>query len=128
MLDPATTKSLSAAVFVPKRNGGPHFCVNYRRLNASTIRNSYPIPKIDKCIDSLGGAQVFSFLSVNSGYWQIERNKKRVNKTTSVTRHGLFRYVRMPLGLENAPATIQRAKDVILPSVKCQYVIVYSGY
>ena len=61
----------SPVVMVPKKDGNVRFCVDYRRLNAVTIRGSYPIPRMDECIDSLGEANVFTTLDCNSGYWQI---------------------------------------------------------
>ena len=123
--EPATTEWASPIVFAPKKDGTLRFCVDYRRLNAMTIRDSYPIPRMDECIDSLGNAQVFSTLDANAGYWQVELDERDKDKTAFVTHHGLYRYTRMPFGLKNAPATFQRAMDVILASVKWQTAIVY---
>ncbi len=58
-------------VIAPKPDGSSRFCVEYRRLNALTKRDPYPIPRMDECVDSLGDAVVFSALDANSGYWQI---------------------------------------------------------
>lgn len=80
---------------------------------------------MDKCIDSLDEARVFSTLDVSSGYWKIEMDDKDVDKTEFVTQHGLIRYTRMPFELKNVPATFQRAMDVIQASVKWQFGIVY---
>ena len=65
VIEPATTDWASPIVFVPKADGSLRFCVDYRRLNAMTVRDSYPIPRMDECIDSLGSATVFSTLDCN---------------------------------------------------------------
>lgn len=112
-------------MFLLKKNSCLRFCVDCRHLNAVLERYSYRIPKINGCIDSLGEARVFSTINANSGYRQLDLENKNVDKTASVTRHGLFRYTTMPFGLKNAPAWYQRAMDVKLAFVKCQLVIVF---
>lgn len=125
VIEPSISEWAAPVVFAPKKDGTLRFCIDYRRLNAVTIRDSYPIPRMDECIDSLGDAQVFSTLDCNSGYWQIEVETEDRPKTAFVTHHGVYQYTRMPFGLKNAPATFQRAVDMILASVKWQYAIVY---
>ena len=124
-IEPATTDWASPIVFVPKPDGSLRFCVDYRRLNALTIRDSYPIPRMDECIDALGEAVVFSTLDCNSGYWQIPVAEEDKDKTAFISHFGLYRWLRMPFGLKNAPGTFQRAADIILASVKWQFVLVY---
>lgn len=77
-------------MFVPKKEDNLRFCVDYRRLNAVTERDSYPIPRMEKCIVLLGKTKMFLTLDANSGYWQIEMDNKDVDKTVFVTQHGLF--------------------------------------
>jgi hypothetical protein len=89
------------------------------------IKDSYPLPRMDECLDSLGDAVIFSTLDCNSGYWQIPIDKKDRDKTAFVTHCGLHRFTRMPFGLVNAPATFQRAVDMILAQVKWEYALVY---
>ena len=125
VIEPAKTEWAAPIVFAPKKDGSLRFCVDYRRLNAETVRDSYPIPRMDECIDSLGDAQLFSTLDANSGYWQIEMAEEDKNKTAFTTHYGLFRYLRMPFGLKNAPATFQRAIDIILSTVKWQFALIY---
>lgn len=91
----------ASIVFTPKKNGTVHFCVDYQKLNAITKRDSYPIPHMDKCMDSLGEAAIFSTLGENSGNWQVERDKANRDKTTFTSRHGLYRFIRMLFGLNN---------------------------
>ncbi|CDF34348.1 unnamed protein product [Chondrus crispus] len=85
-----------------------------RRLNAKTAADSYPLPRMDDCIDSLGDAAVFTTLDCNSGYWQIPVAPEDRDKTTFTTHMGTFRHFRRPFGLKGALATFQRALDIIL--------------
>jgi hypothetical protein len=81
------------------------FCIDYRRWNTVTVRDSYPLQRVDECIESLGDASVFSALDCNSGYWQIPVSPEDKEKTTFTSHEGLFWFLRMPFGLKNAPAT-----------------------
>lgn len=125
VIEPSTSEWAAPVVFAPKKDGSLRFCVDYRRLNAVTVRDSYPIPRMDECIDSLGDERVFSTLDCNSGYWQVQIPEQDRDKTTFVTHHGLFQYTHMPFGLRNAPATFQRAMDIVLSSVKWNFCLVY---
>lgn len=125
VIEPANTDWASPIVFVPKPDGSLRFCVDYRRLNVMTIRDSYPIPRMDECIDSLGDAVIFTTLDCNSGYWQIPMTEKDKDKTAFISHYGLYRFTRMPFGLKNAPGTFQRAADVILAQVRWQFALVY---
>lgn len=71
-IEPSLAEWASPVVFSPKKDGTLRFCVDYRSLKAVTVRNSYPIPRMEDCIASLGGAALFSTLDCNSGNWQIE--------------------------------------------------------
>ena len=125
VIEEAKCEWASPIVFVPKPDGSMRFCVDYRRLNQMTVRDSYPIPRMDECIDSLGDASVCTNLDANCGYWQIEIDEADRDKTTFTSHHGLYRFVRMPFGLKNAPGTFQRAADVIQSKVKWQSAHVY---
>jgi hypothetical protein len=85
----------------------------------------YPLPRIDECIDSLGDAVVFWTLDCNSGYWQIPLDEADRDKTTFCSHAGSFRFLRMFFGLLNAPATFQRAIDIILSGLKWRTCLVY---
>ena len=76
------------------------FCVDYRKLNAATVRNSHPLARMDECIDSLGDATVFTALDCNSRYWQVEIDEEDRDKTTFASHFGLYRFIRMPFGFE----------------------------
>jgi len=85
----------------------------------------YPLPRMDDCIDFLGDAKVFSTLDCNSGYSQIPVADEDRDKTTFVCHEGAYRYIRLPFGLFNAPATFQRAIDMILGGLKWKSCLVY---
>ena len=125
VIEPTLTEWASPMFFVPKKDGTMQFCVDYRKLNAVTVRDSYPLLRMDECIDSLGDATVFTTLDCNNGYWQVEIAEKDRDKTTFASHSGLHRFLRMPFGLKNAPATFQRAVDIILYRVKWETALVY---
>ncbi len=125
VIEPAMSEWASPVVIVPKNDGSARFCVDYRKLNASTIRDAYPIPRMDDCIDSLGEAKIFTTLDCNSGYWQIPIKESDRHKTAFVSHMGSYHFKRMPFGLTNAPATFQRAIDILLSGVNWQFCLVY---
>ena len=104
----------SNVVLVAKKNGKLRFCVDYRNLNALTYKDSYPIPKIDSCLDTLGGAKYFSTLDLRSGYWQVEIEESDRDKTAFVTRMGQFRFKVVSFRLTNAVSVFQRLVDRVL--------------
>ena len=112
-------------VLSPKKDGSLRFCVDYRKLNASTIKTAYPIPRIDDTLDSLREAKYISTLDLRSGYWQVEIDRESRSKTAFITHRGLFEFVVMPFGLSNAPATFQRLMDIVLAGIKWQSCLVY---
>jgi len=101
------------------------FCVDYRRLNERTVKHVYPIPRMDNCLDSIGDATVFSNLDCNSGYWQIPVAAEDREKTTFTSHTGLFRFLRLPVSLLNAPASFQRTLDIILSGLRWKTCLEY---
>jgi hypothetical protein len=91
-------------LFVGKKDKELRLCVDYRPLNAVTIKNKYPLPRIDALFDQLAGAQVFSKIDLHSGYHQIKIRTKDIPKTAFTTRYGLYEYLVMSFGLMNASA------------------------
>lgn len=93
-------------------------CIDYRRLNAITIRDQYPLPLICDQIDKLGGASYFTTLGLASGYYQVPVAEESIPKTAFVTADGHYEFLRMPFGLTNAPAVFQRLINKVLGSLK----------
>ncbi|CAN8076686.1 unnamed protein product [Agarophyton chilense] len=123
--EPAQSPWASPVVLAPKQDGYWRFCVDYRRLNADTVKDVYPIPRMDEYIDSLGTATVFKTLEANWGYWQVPVRKQDQDKTAFACHSGLYRFKRMPFGLTNAPATFQRSIDILLDRFKWRICLVY---
>jgi transposase InsO family protein len=125
VIEPANSEWASPVVLITKKDGSVRFCVDYRKLNALTVKDTYPLPRMDECLDSLGDAVLFTTLDCNSGYWQIPVTDEDKDKTAFVTHCGVHRFTRMPFGLCNAPATFQRALDMLLAKVKWKFALVY---
>jgi hypothetical protein len=112
-------------LFVSKKDKGLRLCVDYRPLNAVTIKNKYPLPCIDILFDQLVGAQVFSMIDLRSGYHQIKIRDEDIPKTTFSMRYGLYEYLVMSFGLTNAPAHfIYIMNSVFMPELD-KFVMIF---
>ncbi|GBG68237.1 hypothetical protein CBR_g2788 [Chara braunii] len=106
---PSSSPYGAPVLFVRKNNKDLWLCIDYRKLNAQTIRNVGPLPRIDDLLERLGGAKFFSKLDLKSGYHQLEIRQEDRYKTVFKTRYGHFEWLVMPFGLTNAPTTFQAA-------------------
>ena len=104
----------SNIVMVKKKDGTSRLCVDYRKLNDVTVKDAYPLPRIDDSLVQLSGSKWFFSLDLNSGYWQVETDPKDREKTAFTSRKGLFEFVVMPFGLCNAAATFERLMETVL--------------
>jgi hypothetical protein len=112
-------------IFVDKRDGGRRMCGDYRNLNNVTIKNKYPLPRIQDLFDQVRGARVFSKIDLRSGYHQIKIKKEDVPKTASVSRYGHHEYIVVPFGLTNAPAIFMNLMNKIFMPYLDKFVIVF---
>ncbi|UYV68438.1 hypothetical protein LAZ67_5004313, partial [Cordylochernes scorpioides] len=112
-------------ILVKKRDGKYRFCVDYRKLNNVTVKDVYPIPRIDEVMDTLQGSTHFSAIDLRSGYWQVEVEERDKEKTAFTTAHGLYEFNVMPFGLCNAPATFERNMENMLGNLRWQICLCY---
>ena len=115
----------SAPVVIAYRHGKARFCVDYRKLNAATIPDEFPIPRQSEILASLSGAQVLSSLDALSGFTQLEMAEEDVEKTAFRTHRGLFQFRRLPFGLRNGPSIFQRIMQNILAPYLWIFCLVY---
>lgn len=130
MLDSGVVRESSSpwaapVVLARKKDGSWRFCVDYRKLNAVTHKDSFPLPRIEESLTSLSKSEWYSTLDLASGYWQVEVATEDQEKTAFTTPFGLYQFDRMPFGLCNAPATFQRLMQRCLGAQVYDHLLIY---
>ena len=123
LIEPSSSPFCAPVLFVRKKDGSLRMCIDYRGLNKITIRNSYPLPRIDDLFDKLQGATTFSSLDLLSGYYQLRLHPDDIPKTAFRTPTGLYQYRVLPMGLTNAPSVFMSTMNRVLHGLP--FAVVY---
>ena len=113
LIEPVNNDWSSPIVVVKKSDDNIRLCIDYRKVNKITKSDTYPIPRIDDCIDRIGNAKYVSKYDLLKGYWQVPMTERAKEISTFVTPDGLYACKVMPFGCKNAPATFQRLMNII---------------
>ncbi|GJS38343.1 putative reverse transcriptase domain-containing protein [Tanacetum coccineum] len=124
-IQPNSSPSGASVLFVKKKDGSFRMCIDYRELNKLTVKNRYPLPRIDDLFDQLQWSQFFSKIDLKSGYHQLRVHKDGIPKTAFRTRYGHFEFTVMPFGLTNAPAVFMDLINRVCRPYLDKFVIVF---
>lgn len=124
VIERSTSEWSNPIVLVPKKDGTMRFCIDFRRVNAQSKFDAYPMPRLEDLIERLGKATFITTLDLCKGYWQVPLTQEARPCTAFRTPQGLFQFVVMPFGLQGAPATFQRLMDSVLSGTD-QYAAAY---
>jgi hypothetical protein len=112
-------------LFVKKKDGTLRMCIDYRRLNTMTVKNKYPLPRIEELFDQLQGAGCYSKLDQRQGYYQVKVKEEDVPKMAFNTRYGYFEFVVITFGVTNAPATFMDLMHRVFQPYLDQFVVIF---
>ncbi|GJU99759.1 putative reverse transcriptase domain-containing protein [Tanacetum coccineum] len=122
---PSTSPWGAPVLFVKKKDGSFRMCIDYRELNKHTVKNRYPLPRIDDLFDQLQGSSVYSKINLRSGYHQLRVRDEDIPKTAFKTRYGHYKFQVMPFGLTNAPAIFMDLMNRMCKPYLDKFVIVF---
>jgi len=125
VIEPSISPWASPVCLVRKKDGTFRFCVDYRRVNAVSKKDAYPVPDIQDALDHLRGARYFATFDLLSGYWQLGLTERAKERSAFCTRRGLFQFTRMPFGLFGAPSTFCRLMEIVLSDLKWRICLCY---
>jgi hypothetical protein len=124
-IHPSSSPWGAPILFVQKKDGSQRMCVDYRSLNDVTIKNKYPLPRIEDLFDQMRGARVFSKIDLRSGYHQMKIRSYDIPKTAFSTRYGLYEFTVMSFGLTNAPAYFMNLMNKVFMEYLEKFVVVF---
>jgi hypothetical protein len=122
---PSTSPWAAPVLFMEKKDGTRRMCIDYRALNEVTIKNMYPLPRIEDLFDQLRGASVFSKIDLRLGYHQLRIQPLDIPKTTFITKYGLYEFTVMSFGLTNAPAFFMNLMNNVFMDYLDKFVVVF---
>ena len=113
-IEPSQSNYSSPCILVPKSNGTYRMCTDYRKVNSVTKTDSFPIPRIDDCIDKVGNSKYVTKFDLLKGFWQVPLTDRAKEVSAFATPNGLYQYKVMPFGMKNSPATFQRLVNNVI--------------
>lgn len=125
VIEPSNSPWSFRTVLIAKKDGSTRVCVDYRALNNVIIKDAYPLPRVDDCLDALAGAKWLSCLDLNQGFYQIELHKDDREKTAFSSSQGLFQFTVTPFGLATSPSVFERLMEDVLRGLQWEECLLY---